>query len=152
MPPPTPRTNTPLPIFHKKINKCQGRLFEALRYVILTKSYSGKTLGKLNDFFFEKVYKLFKLSYLILTNYRFLISRCKNFNFVWHCKVFTQKIDFSFLNKIQFLFLGGPPTSICHFFCGKKLPEMKNNNYIHHVPYLRNSNASDHDFSYTCVK
>ena len=28
---------------------------------------------------------------------------------------------------------------------------MKNNNYIHHMPYLRNSVAY-HDFSYTCVK
>ena len=29
---------------------------------------------------------------------------------------------------------------------------MKNNNYIHHTPYLRNSLAYDHDFWYTCVK
>ena len=35
---------------------------------------------------------------------------------------------------------------------GKKLPKMKNNNYIHHVPYLRNSIAYDHDFWYTCLE
>ena len=35
---------------------------------------------------------------------------------------------------------------------GKQWPEMKNNNYIHHVPYLRNSIAYDHDFWYNCVK
>ena len=29
---------------------------------------------------------------------------------------------------------------------------MKSNNYICHVPYLRNSMAYDHDFWYTCVK
>ena len=29
---------------------------------------------------------------------------------------------------------------------------MKNKNSIHHVPYLRNSMAYDHDFWYTCVK
>ena len=29
---------------------------------------------------------------------------------------------------------------------GKQWLKMKNNNYIHHVPYLRNSIAYDHDF------
>ena len=29
---------------------------------------------------------------------------------------------------------------------------MKNNNYICHAPYLRNSIAYDHEFWYTCVK
>ena len=29
---------------------------------------------------------------------------------------------------------------------------MKNNNYIRHMPYLRNSIAYDHGFWYTCVK
>ena len=29
---------------------------------------------------------------------------------------------------------------------------MKNNNYICHSPYLRNSKPYDHDFWYTCVK
>ena len=29
---------------------------------------------------------------------------------------------------------------------------MKNNNYICHAPYFRNSIAYDHDFWYTCVK
>ena len=29
---------------------------------------------------------------------------------------------------------------------------MKNNNYISHVLYLKNSTAYDHDFWYTCVK
>ena len=28
---------------------------------------------------------------------------------------------------------------------------MKNNNYIRHMPYLRNSIGYDHDFWYTCV-
>ena len=32
------------------------------------------------------------------------------------------------------------------------MPKMKNNNYIHHVPYLRNSIAYDHDFWYTCLE
>ena len=35
---------------------------------------------------------------------------------------------------------------------GQKKPKMKSNNYICHVPYLRNSIAYDHDFWYTCVK
>ena len=35
---------------------------------------------------------------------------------------------------------------------GKKLPKMENNNYIHHVPYLRNSVGYNHDFFYTSVK
>ena len=29
---------------------------------------------------------------------------------------------------------------------------MKNKNYIHHAPYLRNSIAYEHNFWYTCVK
>ena len=29
---------------------------------------------------------------------------------------------------------------------------MKNNNYMCHVPYLKDSIAYDHDFWYTCVK
>ena len=29
---------------------------------------------------------------------------------------------------------------------------MKNENYIHHMPHLRNSIAYDHDFWYTCIK
>ena len=33
----------------------------------------------------------------------------------------------------------------------KKQPKMKNENYICHVPYLRNSIAYDHDFWYICV-
>ena len=32
------------------------------------------------------------------------------------------------------------------------LPKMKNNNYIPHVPYLRNSIAYNQDFWYSCVK
>ena len=32
------------------------------------------------------------------------------------------------------------------------LPKMKNNNYVPHVPYLRNSIAYNHDFWYSCVK
>ena len=41
-----------------------------------------------------------------------------------------------------------------HFFeiLVLKKPKMENNNYICHVPYLRNSIAFDHDFWYTCVK
>ena len=35
---------------------------------------------------------------------------------------------------------------------GKKLKKMKNNNYIYHAPYLKNSIAYDHKFWYTCVK
>ena len=38
------------------------------------------------------------------------------------------------------------------WFFGLKLPKMKYNNYIRHVPYLRNSIAHNHDFWYTCVK
>ena len=34
----------------------------------------------------------------------------------------------------------------------KKLPKIKNNNYMCHGPYLRNIIAYDHDFWYTCVK
>ena len=34
----------------------------------------------------------------------------------------------------------------------KKQLKKKNNNYIRHTPYLRNSIAYDHDFWYTCVK
>ena len=34
----------------------------------------------------------------------------------------------------------------------KKLPKMKNNNYIQHMPYLRNSIAYDHDFRCSCLK
>ena len=29
---------------------------------------------------------------------------------------------------------------------------MKNNNYVRHAPYLRNSKAFDHYFWYPCVK
>ena len=35
---------------------------------------------------------------------------------------------------------------------GKKYLKIKNNNYICHEPYLRNSIAHDHDFWYTSVK
>ena len=35
---------------------------------------------------------------------------------------------------------------------GKREPKMKNNNYIRHTPYLRNSIGYDHEFCYTCVK
>ena len=35
---------------------------------------------------------------------------------------------------------------------GKKLPKMKNINYIQHAPYLKNSIAYDHDFWYSWVK
>ena len=35
---------------------------------------------------------------------------------------------------------------------GKKQRKMKNNNYICHVWYLRNSIIYDHNFWYTCVK
>ena len=33
----------------------------------------------------------------------------------------------------------------------KNSPKWKNDNYIHHMPYLRKSIAYDHDFWYTCV-
>ena len=36
-------------------------------------------------------------------------------------------------------------------FLGCERGKMKNNNYIHYAPYLRNSIAYDHDFRYTCV-
>ena len=34
----------------------------------------------------------------------------------------------------------------------KNKPKMKNNNCIHHVPYLRDSKTYDRDFWYNCVK
>ena len=43
-------------------------------------------------------------------------------------------------------FLGGTPTSICHFFCPFVCPSTC------HVPYLRNQTSSNHNFWYTCVK
>ena len=35
---------------------------------------------------------------------------------------------------------------------GQKIAQNEKNNYICHAPYLRNSIAYDHEFSYTCVK
>ena len=35
---------------------------------------------------------------------------------------------------------------------GQKIAQNENNNYIRHVPYLRNSIAYDHNFWYTFVK
>ena len=35
---------------------------------------------------------------------------------------------------------------------GQKIAKMKNNNYIRHVSYLKNSIAYDYEFWFTCVK
>ena len=52
---------------------------------------------------------------------------------------------FIYLFIYLFFFLGGGEK-------GKKYPKMKNNNYISHVPYLKNSIAYGHSFWYNCVK
>ena len=43
-------------------------------------------------------------------------------------------------------FLGGAPTSICHFFCPSFHPS------ICRVPYPKNHESSNHHLWYTCVK
>ena len=48
--------------------------------------------------------------------------------------------------KLRQTFLGGAPTSICHFFRLSFCPS------VHHTPYLRNSTLSDHNFLHTYVK
>ena len=95
-------------------------------------------------------------------------------------KVFFTALFFNFGFSFS-SFLGGAPTSICHFFrlsicrapylrnrtssnqaflsffwnfgfLGKKWTKMNVNNYICHMSYLRKSMAYDHVFWYTCVK
>ena len=51
-------------------------------------------------------------------------------------------------------FLGGAPTSVCHFYhssmCPSVCPSVRLS--ICHAPYLRNHTSSDHNFWYSCVK
>ena len=49
----------------------------------------------------------------------------------------STRHKFSFINC---WFLGGAPTSICHFFCLSDHPS------VCHTPYLRNHTSSDHNF------
>ena len=56
----------------------------------------------------------------------------------------SSGVFFIFLKLSFFGLLGG--------WKKKVQPKMKNSNHTHHVPYLRNSIAYDHDFWYTCVK
>ena len=58
----------------------------------------------------------------------------------WYLQVFF------FFIFLKFLFLG------CEGVKVQKIAQMKNHNYIHHVPYLKNNIAYNHDFWYTSVK
>ena len=57
---------------------------------------------------------------------------------------------FSLWFKILLIFLGGAPTSICHFFCPTGRPSVCPS--VHRAPYLRNRTLSDHNFWYAYVK
>ena len=65
-----------------------------------------------------------------------LVHLCPGFLFIF--------LKFSFFGLLEGSGGGGVK--------GQKLPKMKNNNYICHMPYLKNSIAYNHDFWYTCVK
>ena len=64
----------------------------------------------------------------------------KLFTFVFnllHTVFFATSLRTASLN-----FLGGVPTSICHFFCPS----------VHRAPFLRNCTSSNHNFWYIYVK
>ena len=58
------------------------------------------------------------------------------------------------INKLNNSFLGGAPTSICHFFCLSIRLSVRL--AIHpplcHAPYLRDHTSYNDNFWYTCVK
>ena len=60
--------------------------------------------------------------------------------------VFSFLLSFSFLGLLEVGGRGGGGKR------SKKLPKMKNDNYICHMAYFRKSIAYDYDFWYTCVK
>ena len=57
---------------------------------------------------------------------------------------------FFYINLTVSFFLGGGPTSICHFFYLSVHPSVRPS--IHCAAYLRNRTSSDHNFQYTYVK
>ena len=63
-------------------------------------------------------------------------------------KLYTDLLACKFFVKITFTAF----FSRLFLKAKKKLSKMKNENYVHHAPYLRNSVAYNYDFWYTCVK
>ena len=52
--------------------------------------------------------------------------------------------EFTVFHVVICPFLGGAPTSICHFFRPSVRPS------VHRAPYLRNCTSFNHNFWYTC--
>ena len=88
--------------------------------------------------------------------------KMKNSNYICHGPYFTGALKH--MNMIFDTLVLNDYISRC-LFCffdififgqlgvkGQKMPKMKNNNYICHSPYLRNSTAYDHGFWHACVK
>ena len=90
------------------------------------------------------------------------IAQNKNNNYICHVQWFRNSIPYdhnfwSTCGKWWHLQTVFPFSWNFHFRAvmgikGQKTVQMKNNNYIGHVPYLRNSIAYDHHFWCTCVK
>ena len=59
---------------------------------------------------------------------------------IWFTIFFSSQRQLNSVRNIDFL--GGTPTSICHFFHPS----------VRLAPYLRNRTTSSHSFLYTCVK
>ena len=93
------------------------------------------------------------------------LPKMKNNNYIHHTSYLKNTISYNhdfwytsvkwwYLQAFFFLFL-----FLNFYFLGckggkseKSLPKLKNNNYIRHTPYLRNSIVYDHGFWYTCIK
>ena len=86
--------------------------------------------------------------------------KMKNNNYISHGPYFTGAVKHDFWYAcVKWLYLQVFVLFFWHFHFwavrgvkGQKMPKMKNNNYICHSPYLRNSPAYDHGFWHTCVK